>query len=152
MWVRYGGWVEGVQTRYTLWHKLDFMWQKLDFLNWVILESHGNWPALACHLWKRTYIVTVKISLHGECFNGDVVVAICHLSCRTLAHTRLVPSPSPQLLSLAVWIIRRRPGENYHVMYATDIKLFPLRHKVNAQSRLRRTGAHVGRLSNKFCV
>ena len=31
----------------------------------------------------------------------------------------LVPSPSPQLSSLAVRITLRRPGENYHVMYAT---------------------------------
>ena len=33
----------------------------------------------------------------------------------------LVPSPPPQLSSLAVRITRRRPGRNYHVMYATDV-------------------------------
>ena len=33
----------------------------------------------------------------------------------------LAPSPPPQLSSLAVRITRRRPGINYHVMYATDV-------------------------------
>ena len=33
----------------------------------------------------------------------------------------LVPSPPPQLSLLAVRITMRRPGENYHVMYATDV-------------------------------
>ena len=31
----------------------------------------------------------------------------------------LVPRPPPQLSSLVVRITLRRPGENYHVMYAT---------------------------------
>ena len=30
-------------------------------------------------------------------------------------------SPPPQLSLLAVRITMRRPGENYHVMYATDV-------------------------------
>ena len=37
----------------------------------------------------------------------------------TCSKTSLVPSPPPQLSSLAVRITRRKPGENYHVMYAT---------------------------------
>ena len=33
----------------------------------------------------------------------------------------LVPSPPPQLSSLAVQITQRNPGKNYHMMYATDV-------------------------------
>ena len=36
-----------------------------------------------------------------------------------LGHFSLVPSPPPQLSSFAVRITQRRPGRNYHVMYAT---------------------------------
>ena len=42
-----------------------------------------------------------------------------HLPHLSLPTSSLIPSPSPQLLSLAVRIMLRRPGENYHVMYAT---------------------------------
>ena len=37
----------------------------------------------------------------------------------TCPQPSLVPRPPPQLLSLAIRITRRRPDENYHVMYPT---------------------------------
>ena len=38
-----------------------------------------------------------------------------------LEHSSFLPSPPLQLSLLAVQIMWRRPGENYHMMYATAL-------------------------------
>ena len=52
---------------------------------------------------------------------GSLRCACVYIAARRQDYCSLVPRPSPQLSSLAVRITLRRPGKNYHVMYATDV-------------------------------
>ena len=77
-----------------------------------------------CRVWHRYMTSTYELfsdpnhSLkNAGVYNGQVCV------CYWLrgGDPILLPSPPLQLSSLAVRIVLRRPGENYHVMYATDV-------------------------------
>ena len=69
------------------------------------LEELGYWLNKKKCIW----IATERIELLGVEVDSNTM----HL------YRSLIPRPLPQLSSLAVRITLRRPGENYHVMYAT---------------------------------